>query len=81
MKKARHTQAAHEPKGIDVQVLLDALRDNFSPQAVAAMAMYLQGPDTKSIDVNRELQWFAGELVKLVGGNATFTELANEVGL
>ncbi len=78
MKNKRETR---EPKGIDVQVLLDALRDSFSPQAIAAMAMYLQGPDTKSVEVNRELRWFAGELVKLVGGNETFTELANEVGL
>ena len=75
------TNANHEPKGIDVEVLFDALRDNFSPEAIAAMAMYLQGPDTKSAEVNRELQWFSNELVKLVGGNETFTELANEVGL
>jgi hypothetical protein len=81
MKKARQTQTAHEPKGVDVQVLLDALRENFTPQAIAAMAAYLQGPDTKDAAVNRELEWFGNELVKLVGGNAMFTELMNEIGL
>lgn len=68
-------------KTVDEAVLFDALRDTFSPEAIAAMVMYLQGPDTKSTEVNRQLQWFAGELTSLVGGNEMLADLANEIGL
>jgi len=80
MAKKKNTQT-HEPKGVDVQVLLDAIRDNMSPQACAAMVMYLQGANTKNAAVNREVQWFAGELANLVGGGDALLNLANEIGI
>lgn len=79
--KENKNRQTHEPKGVDVQVLLDAMRDNFSPQAVAAMVLYLQGANTKNAAVNREVQWFAGELANLVGGSDAILNLANEIGL
>ncbi|MCG3181861.1 MAG: hypothetical protein BIFFINMI_04296 [Phycisphaerae bacterium] len=48
------------------EVLFDAIKDNFSPQAVAAMAACLQAANTKNRRVNQQLTWFAGELVKCV---------------
>ena len=71
-----------ENKGpIDEKVLFDAIRDNFSPEAVAAMAMYLQAADTRSAEVNRQLLWLSNELATLVGGSEMLTDLANEIGL
>ncbi|MCG3181447.1 MAG: hypothetical protein BIFFINMI_03843 [Phycisphaerae bacterium] len=48
------------------EILFDAIKDNFSPQAVAAMAAYLQAANTKNRRVNQQLTWFAGELTKCV---------------
>lgn len=62
------------------EVLFDAIKDNFSPQAVAAMAAYLQAANTKNREVNRQLTWFASELVKLVGATG-YGHLLEDVGL
>ena len=62
------------------EILFDAIKDNFSPQAVAAMAAYLQAANTKNREVNRQLAWFAKELVKLVGAKS-YGQLLEEVGL
>ena len=62
------------------EVLFDAVKDNFSPEAVAAMAAYLQAANTKNREVNRQLAWFAGELIKLLGA-AGYQQLLGEVGL
>ena len=62
------------------EVLFDAIKDNFSPQAVAAMAAHLQAANTKNREVNRQLTWFAGELVKLVGATG-YSHLLEEVRL
>lgn len=62
------------------EVLFDAIKDNFSPQAVAAMAAYLQAANTKNRRVNQQLAWFAGELVKMLGATG-YGRLLEEVGL
>jgi hypothetical protein len=62
------------------EVLFDAIKDNFSPQAVAAMAAYLQAANTKNREVNRQLAWFASELVKMLGTTG-YGQLLEEVGL
>ena len=72
---------ADEPAGIDEQDLFDALKDNLSPQAVAAIVAYLQPAKTKSPAVDREVRWFADQLTVLVGGPEQQNRLAEEVGL
>ncbi|OQB78830.1 MAG: hypothetical protein BWX88_05055 [Planctomycetes bacterium ADurb.Bin126] len=69
------------PQAIDEQVLFDALRDNLSPHAVAAIVAFLQPVRTNNSDVDRQVHWFAGELTKLIGGNEQQNRLAEELGL
>jgi len=69
------------PEGIDEQDLFDALKDNLSPEAIAAVVAYLQPAHTNNDAVNRQLRWFADQLTKLVGGHEQQGRLAEEVGL
>ena len=69
------------PEAIDEQVLFDALRDNLSPHAVAAVVSCLRINRTNNSDVDRQVHWFAEELVKLLGGPEQQTRLAEELGL
>ena len=72
----------------DDRDLGDALKDNLSPEAVAAIATILlarvdvhRGNPTNSTRVNKELNWFGQELVDLVGGPEECHRLTEEVGL
>ena len=69
------------PEAIDEAVLFDALRDNLSPHAVAAVVSCLRINRTSNSDVDRQVHWFAEELVKLLGGPEQQTRLAEELGL
>ncbi len=62
------------------EMLADALRDNLSPQAVAAIAAYLQPARVRDPDVQRQLDWFRTMLVEMLG-EGQFDRLAEEVGL
>ena len=73
--------APREPRGIDEQVLFDALQDNLSPQAVAAVVAYLQPAKTDNTEVNRQLRWLAERLTELVGGSDESARLTDELGL
>jgi len=73
--------APREPEGIDEQVLFDALQDNLSPQAVAAIVAYLQPAKTDNTEVNRQLRWLAERLTELVGGPEQLDRLTDELGL
>jgi hypothetical protein len=65
----------------------DALKDNLSPEAVAAIATIIlsriNGGDTPTRvrRVNKELNWFGQELVDLVGGPEECHRLTEEIGL
>jgi cytochrome c1 len=79
---AIHAQAAvQEPAGIDEQVLFDALKDNLSPQAVAAIVAYLQPANTSNPEVNRQLRWLADRLTDIVGGPEQLDRLTDGLGL
>jgi len=65
----------------DEQDLFDAIREQLSPHAVAAIVSYLQPARTNNSDVDRQVRWFADELVKLVGGYEQQARLAEELGL
>ncbi len=73
--------APPEPKGIDERVLFDALRDNLSPQAVAAVVAYLQPAETSNPEVNHQLRWLAERPTELVGGPDELARLTDELGL
>lgn len=61
--------------------MLDAIREQISPEAVAAIVSYLQPVATRNAAVNKEIEWFSGQLVELLGGYDQQTRLANELGL
>ena len=51
----------------DHDALLDAIRENFSPQAVAAIAAHLRAAFTRDDEVNRQIQWLTEQLTNLLG--------------
>ena len=59
----------------------DAVRENLSPHAVAAIASYLRTVRTSDEKVTREIQWFAEHLAKTLGGWDQQNRLAEELGL
>ena len=77
----RALAADQEPVGIDEQVLFDALKDNLSPRAVAAVVAYLQPANTNNPEVNRQLRWLSDRLTELVGGSEQLDRLTDELGL
>ena len=62
---------------------LEALKDNLSPEAVAAIAAYLVAHPAEAPNkaVNRELNWFTDRLLELVGGDEAFNQLCEDIGL
>jgi hypothetical protein len=52
-----------------------------SPEAVASIVSHLQCARTNNQDVDRQVRWFAEELVKLLGGYEHQAQLAEELGL
>ena len=67
----------------DDETLFEALKDNLSPEAVAAIVTYLVARPTAApnASVNRELNWFTDRLVELVGGDEAFNRLCEKLGL
>ena len=63
-----------------VEALIDALRDNLTPEAVAAIACWLQPASTNDSDVNAEIQWFTRTLVEMIGRD-DFGRMVNELGI
>lgn len=80
----RHDDSAPESDDRD---LGDVLKDNLSPETVAAIATIvlsrINGGDTPTRNrrVNKELSWFGQELVDLVGGPEECHRLTEEIGL
>ena len=77
--KKRRVTVPEDPKPEDM--LTDALRENLSPHAVAAIAAYLQPVRTMDPDVVRQVAWFRELLTKVVGGEDQMNRLCDEVGL
>ncbi len=61
--------------------LIDALRENLLPEAVAAIASWLQPASTNDENVDREVRWFAEQLAQALGGWDQQNRLAEELGL
>ena len=87
-QRAKKHQVQFQGKAVGVTVPQDetpeifgAIRDELSPQAVAAIVAYLQPVSTKDKGVNKEVMWFADKLTELLGGYHEQGRLAEEVGL
>ena len=89
-RKAKTYEAEHKGRKVRVTVppnteaedaLADAMKDNLSPEAVAAIAAFLDAATTKNDKVNRQMEWFVEQLIKMVGGDAAMNRLCDEVGL
>ena len=65
----------------DESELFDAIREQISPHAVAAIASCLQARRTNNPDVDRQVRWFHDQLCELLGGNEEQSQLAEELGL
>ena len=65
--------------------MFEAIKDNFSPEALAAMASYLDTATstvgTNNPTVNNQVAWFAHQLRDLVGGDEQYNRLCEELGL
>jgi len=77
--KTRRVTVPEDPKPEDM--LNDALRENLSPHAVAAIAAFCQTATTQRADVDRQIRWFADRLIELVGGGDEHNRLCEEAGL
>ena len=65
----------------DEQDLFDAVREQLSPHAVAAIASCLQANRTNNPDVDRQVRWFRDQLCDLLGGAEQQNRLAEELDL
>ena len=76
-RKTRVT-VPESPKADDP--LAEALRENLSPHAAAAIASYVQAFSTGDHDVDQETNWFAERLIQMLGENE-WNRLCQELGL
>ncbi len=65
----------------DESELFEAVREQLSPEAVAAIVSCLQINRTNNMDVDRQVHWFSEELIKLIGGPEQQNRLAEGLGL
>ncbi len=66
---ARKTNAMVGYSGEMKDILRDVLRDNLSPEAVAAIAGCLTPAVGKRDKVAREVAWFRGFLIEMLGAD------------
>ena len=88
-RKAKTYEAEHEGRKVRVTVppnteaedaLADAMRDNFSPEAVVAIASLLQLAATNDDNVARQVTWFREMLTEMIGKDE-FNRISEEMGL
>ena len=87
-RKTRLSQAEHNGKPVDVtependeSELFDAIREQLSPHAVAAIASCLQINRTNNPQVDQQVRWFHDQLCELLGGYEEQSQFAKELGL
>ena len=65
--------------------LMQALEDNFTPHAIAAMASFLNTAvstiGTNAPEVDSQIEWFTHELMTILGGPPAWAKLCEEIGL
>jgi len=78
-QQKKHVMVAYSGETKDV--LRDVLKDNLSPEAVAVIAAYLQPARCGQEQVDRQVRWFAEQLIELLGGDDAFNRVCDELGL
>lgn len=73
--------AGRADAGYGSESLIAALRENLSPEAVAAIASWLQPASISDENVSREVRWFAEQLAQALGGWDQQNRLAEDLGL
>ena len=63
-----------------MDVLIDALKDNFSPGAIATMASALHGIETNNGSVNMEVLYMRDVLIQILGMDE-YNKFLNALGL
>jgi hypothetical protein len=69
---------------MDAKDLLDAIREQLTPHAVAVIAWRLKFNNssfTNDDNVDRQVRWFTEQLTALLGGTDQRDQLAKELGL
>ena len=66
MHQGRKTRVT-VPENPKADPLTEALQDNLSPHAVAAIASYIQAFSTGDHDVDQQTNWFAEQLIGMLG--------------
>ena len=77
--KKRRVTVPEDAKPEDL--LTDALRENLTPHAIAAIAAFCQTATTQRDDVDEQIRRFANRLIEMVGGGDQHNHLCEEVGL
>jgi hypothetical protein len=85
--KAKTYEVQHKGKKVKVTVpeseevaFDEAIKNNLSPSAVAAIAAHLRAASTKDAKVNAEIRAFTELLINLLGTDK-YNRLCEEVGL
>jgi len=63
------------------EILIDAIKESMSPEAVAAMVPFLRSAQVRKTkpEVTRQINWFANVLAEAVGGDKRVDELCADV--
>lgn len=69
-----------QPQGHDEAELFEHLREQFSPEAVAAIAAWLQPASTNNPEVNRQIQWLIDKIIEMLG-TEQYNALCDDLGL
>ena len=59
----------------------EAIRDAIGPDAVALAAKYLLTAKCDDEQINREVRWFAEQLVDMLGGKKGFRQTCKGMGI
>ena len=78
-RQMKHVMVAYS--GAREAILRDVLKDNLSPEAVAVIAAWLQPAHCGAEQVDRQVRWFAEQLVEALGGDDAFNRVCDELGL
>lgn len=62
------------------EMLVDAIRDNLSPEAAAVIVAYLQPVKTNDAAVDRQVRWFSDVLRQTIGADQC-NRLCEQLGL
>ena len=64
-----------------MDALRDAMKENFTPEAIALMVAHLQGAKSENGNAQRQVEMFSQFLVDLVGGHKAVNSLFEEIGV